>query len=127
MCLAVLLAGLAHAGLAGAQAGADCVPGGTVEQVNACALRDFQAADTEIGVLYADVMRALAAHERPQLRREHTAWMQQRNAGCKQATRAVEQQADGPRHYHECLREKTRERRAGLMKWLSADTPAKDD
>ena len=38
-----------------------------------------------------------------------------------------QQQADGPRHYHECLREKTRERRAGLMKWLSADTPAKDD
>ena len=29
VCLAVLLAGLAHAGLAGAQAGADCVPGGS--------------------------------------------------------------------------------------------------
>lgn len=114
-------------GPASAQAGAACVPGGTAEQVNACALRDFQAADTEIGVLYSDVMRALSAHERPQLRREHQTWMQQRNAGCKQATRAVEQQADGPRRYHECLTEKTRERRRGLMRWLSMDTPAQDE
>ncbi|RYF78456.1 MAG: DUF1311 domain-containing protein [Comamonadaceae bacterium] len=119
----VLLTGV---GPASAQAGAACVPGGTVEQVNACALRDFQAADTDIGVLYSDVMRALSAHERPQLRREHTAWMQQRNAGCKQATRAFELQADGPRRLHECMSEKTRERRAGLMRWLSMDSPAKE-
>ena len=113
-------------GSVSAQAGAACVPGGTVEQVNACALRDFQAADTDIGVLYADVMRALSAHERPQLRREHTAWMQQRNAGCKQATRAFELQPDGQRRLHECMTEKTRERRSGLVRWLSMDSPAKE-
>lgn len=56
------------------QAGAACKPGGTVEETNACAVQAFQAADTEIAVLYGDVMRALSAHERPQLRQEHTAW-----------------------------------------------------
>jgi len=119
-----LLGLLFHAGTALAQAGAACVPGGTVEQVNACALRDFQAADTEIAVLYADVMRALSADERPQLRREHSAWSGQRTRECKQSTRAMEQQSDGPRRYHECMTDKTRERRRGLMRWLSADSPA---
>ena len=121
-------AGLLAAAAAGvqAQAGADCKPQGTPAEANACALRDFQAADTQIAVLYADVMRALSAHERPQLRREHTAWNQQRTVQCKQATRAVEQQPDGPRRYHECMTEKTRERRRGLMRWLSADSPAQE-
>jgi uncharacterized protein YecT (DUF1311 family) len=114
--LATLLA--LGGGAALAQAGAACVPGGTAEQVNACALRDFQAADAAIGVLYGDVMRALSDVERPQLRREHSAWLQQRTVGCKQATRAFEQQADGLRRYHECLTEKTQERRRGLMGWL---------
>ncbi|KQP15211.1 lysozyme inhibitor LprI family protein [Pseudorhodoferax sp. Leaf267] len=101
-------------GAAWAQAGAACVPGGTQEQVNACALRDFQAADVAMGVAYSDAMQALPAAERARLRREHSAWMQQRNATCKQATRAFEQQPDGPRRYHECLTEQTQERRHKL-------------
>ena len=108
-----------------AQAGAACRAGGTVDEINACAVQDFQAADTTIAVLYGDVMRALSAHERPQLRQEHTAWLRARATQCKQATRATEQQPDGPRLYHECLTRETQERRRGLMRWLSADTPAK--
>ena len=38
--------------LALAQAGAACQPGGTVAEVNACAVQDFQAADTTIQILY---------------------------------------------------------------------------
>lgn len=108
-----------------AQAGAACRPGGTVAETNACAVQDFQAADTTMAVLYADVMRALSAHERPQLRQEHTAWLRARTAQCKQATRATEQQPEGPRLYHECLTRETQERRKGLMRWLSMDSPAK--
>lgn len=108
-----------------AQAGAACRAGGTVAETNACAVQDFQAADTTIAVLYADVMRALSAHERPQLRQEHTAWLRTRNAQCKQATRVTEQLPEGPRLYHECLTRETQERRRGLMRWLSMDSPAK--
>ena len=108
-----------------AQAGAACRAGGTVDEINACAVQDFQAADTTIAVLYGDVMRALSAHERPQLRQEHTAWLRARATQCKQATRATEQQADGPRLYHECLTRETQERRRGLMRWLRTDSPAK--
>ena len=114
-----------QAGGAWAQAGAACRPGGSSAEVNACAVQDFQAADTTMAVLYGDVMRALSAHERPQLRQEHSAWQRARISRCKQATRATEQQPDGPRLYHECLTRETQQRRAGLMRWLSADTPAK--
>ena len=108
-----------------AQAGAACRPGGSVAETNACAVQDFQAADTTIAVLYSDVMRALPAHERTQLRQEHSAWQRARTLHCKQATRATEQRPDGPRIYHECLTRETQERRQGLMRWLSADLPAK--
>ena len=98
---------------------------GTTAEVNACAVQDFQAADTTIAVLDADVLRALSAHERPQLRQEHSAWQRERISRCKQATRATEQQPDGPRAYHECLTRETQQRRQGIMRCLSADTPAK--
>ena len=108
-----------------AQAGAACQPGGTVAEVNACAVQDFQAADTTIQILYEDVMRALSAHERPQLRQEHSAWVRERTMQCKRETQTTEAQPEGPRLYHQCLTRKTQERRKGLMRWLSNDSPAK--
>ena len=108
-----------------AQAGAACKPTGTVAEINACAVEDFQAADTTIQILYEDVMRALSAHERPQLRQEHSAWVRQRTVQCKRETQATETQPEGPRLYHQCLTRKTQERRKGLMRWLSNDSPAK--
>ena len=75
---------------ANAQAGAACKHGGSVEETNACAVQAFQAADTEIAVLYGDVMLALSAHERPQLRQEHTAWQRKRTTRCKQVQRSNE-------------------------------------
>ncbi|MGP1681705.1 MAG: lysozyme inhibitor LprI family protein [Giesbergeria sp.] len=110
--------------LAHAQADATCRRSGSVAETNACAVQDFQAADATIAVLFADVTRALAAHERPQLRQEHRAWQRARTEQCKKATLATEQQPDGPRIYHECLTRETQARRQGLIRWLSADSPA---
>ncbi|AVS74584.1 lysozyme inhibitor LprI family protein [Paracidovorax cattleyae] len=107
-----------------AQAGAACKPGGTVAETNACAVQAWQQADTAIAILYGDVMRALSAHERPQLRQEQTAWQRERITRCKQATRATEAQPEGPRLYHECLTAETEARRRGLMRWLTLEHPA---
>jgi uncharacterized protein YecT (DUF1311 family) len=106
-----------------AQAGAACNPGGTVPETNACAVQAFQAADTEIAILYGDVMRALSAHERPQLRQEHSAWLRERTTRCKQSTRSAESEPTGPRVYHECLTAETQARRKALMRWLTLDHP----
>ncbi len=117
--LSLLCAAGAHA-----QAGAVCQPGGTVAETNACAVQTYQQADTAITILYGDVMRALSAHERPQLRQEQSAWQRERVTRCKQSTRATEAQPEGPRLYHECLTAETEARRRGLMRWLTLEHPS---
>ena len=101
-----------------AQAGAACRDAGTLDGTNACAVKAYQVADTQIAILYGDVMRALSAHERPQLRQEHTAWQRDRVTRCKQTTRASESEPEWPRLYHECLTAQTQARRHALSYWL---------
>ncbi|CAN7151545.1 uncharacterized protein YecT (DUF1311 family) [Acidovorax sp. 94] len=107
-----------------AQAGAACRDAGSLEETNACAVKAYQVADTQIAILYGDVMRALSAHERPQLRQEHTNWQRDRITRCKQATRASESEPEWPRLYHDCLTAETENRRRGLMRWLTLDHPS---
>jgi hypothetical protein len=106
-----------------AQAGADCVPGGTTAQTNACAIKDFQQADTDHQILYGDVMRALSAHERPALRKEQGEWSRHRVTHCKQATKAFEAQPDWPSRYHGCLVQQITARDAVLKRWLYQGPP----
>ena len=101
-----------------AQAGGACRPGGTVDETNACAVRDYQGADSALQVLYGDVMRALSAHERPALRQDHAAWQRARITRCKEAQRAQEARPEWPRLYHECLAAQTQARRPALLHWL---------
>ena len=116
---ALLLHSNAHA-----QAGAACKPEGTVAETNACAVQTYQQTDTAIAILYSDVMRALSAHERPQLRQEQTAWQRERIMLCKQSTQATESTPEWPRLYHACLTAETEARRKGLMRWLTLDHPS---
>ena len=106
-----------------AQAGADCVAGGSVQQTNACAIKDFQQADTDHQILYGDVMRALSAHERPALRKEQSEWSRHRVTHCKQATKAFEAQPDWPSRYHGCLVQQITARDAVLKRWLHQGPP----
>ena len=114
---------LAISASAWAQAGADCVPGGSTAQTNACAIQEFQQVDTSNSILYGDVMRALSAHERPALRKEQSEWSRNRNAQCKKSQQAFEAQADWPRRFHECLSGQTKARDAVLKQWLHHGAP----
>jgi len=120
-----LLAGLAP-GISQAQAGAACERASVDAGArNACAVLDFQAADTANTILYGDVMRALSAHERPALRKDQTAWARQRITACKTAHASEEALADWPARYHHCLQQATEARRAPLMHWLqNGEAPA---
>ena len=106
-----------------AQAGADCVSGGSQTQTNACAIKDFQQADTDSQILYGDVMRSLSAHERPALRKEQSEWSRQRVTQCKQSTKAFEAQPDWPSRYHGCLVQEIKARDAALKRWLHLGPP----
>ena len=120
---ALALAFLLLPSTSNAQAGGDCVVGGTVQQTNACAIKDFQQADTDSQILYGDVMRALSAHERPALRKEQNEWSRQRVTQCKQSTKAFEAQADWPSRYHGCLVQQIKVRDAVLKRWLHLGPP----
>lgn len=111
-------------GASQAQAGAACErdANGAAAR-NACAVLDFQAADTANTILYGDVMRALSAHERPALRKDQSVWARQRITGCKTAHASEEALADWPARYHHCLRLTTEARRAALMHWLQNGEP----
>ncbi|MDR3067692.1 MAG: DUF1311 domain-containing protein [Comamonas sp.] len=121
--LAALLMAASLSQHALAQAGADCVPGGTTAQTNACAIKDFQQADADHQILYGDVMRALSAHERPVLRKEQGEWSRHRVTHCKQATKAFEAQPDWPSRYHGCLVQQITARDAVLKRWLHQGPP----
>ena len=106
-----------------AQAGADCVPTGTVQQINACAIKDFQQADADHNILYGDVMRSLSAHERPSLRKEQSEWSRHRITQCKQANKTFEAQPDWPGRYHQCLVQQIKARDIALKRWLHEGAP----
>ena len=115
-----LLAGApmwAHAGDAG------CSASPAAQQTAACAAQVFAEADETIAVLYADVRRALSAHERPQLGKEHAAWLRERDLRCPAPPKATAA-GDGLVRQHTCLTRATQARRQGLMRWLSMDSPA---
>lgn len=125
--MALLLGSLPPAALA--QAGAACDSASTtVASQNACAVQRFQEVDTAQNILYADVMRALSAHERPALRQDQTAWSRSRTRDCKARHAEGESRPDWPARYHQCLTAATEARRAALMHWLhhgEAPAPAR--
>ncbi|NMM76491.1 hypothetical protein B2J88_39060 [Rhodococcus sp. SRB_17] len=119
MARALLCSGAVLAGAAAwAQAGDRCDPQGSTAQVNACAVRDFQAADSALNIRYLAVMQSLPAGRRTALRQQHNGWIKGRAARCKSAHRAQEGQSDWPRLYHQCLTQATEERRPALEHWL---------
>lgn len=115
----IALAAMLQAPTALAQAGAVCLPDSQqTESQNACAVQRFQQADTAQNILYADVMRALSAHERPALRKDQSAWSRSRTSQCKAQHATDEARADWPLRYHNCLTQVTEQRRQALMHWL---------
>ncbi len=108
-----------------AQAGANCVPGGTVAETNACAVKDFQEADTALQIYYGDVMRILSAHERPALRKDQSEWQRTSRHYCKRHNRGKEDRPEWVRLYHECLIAQLSSRRIALTQWLhTGEAPA---
>ena len=103
--------------------GAGCDARPAAHQTAACAAQAFAEADDTIAMLYADVRRALSAHERPQLGKQHSAWLRQRDLRCPAPSKAA-LATDGLARQHDCLTKETQARRQGLMRWLSMDSPA---
>ena len=116
--LAVLV--LCGAGLAGAADDADpsaCWPDGNQQQMNACAVRDFRAADAALNIRYREVMAELPTAPRVALRKEQRDWLRRRDPACKTEARASEGGSIWPLVFHACLEKASRERTTELEAW----------
>jgi uncharacterized protein YecT (DUF1311 family) len=110
-----LLAGSARAA---ADAGPDdCDPNGNQQQMNACAARDFRAADAVLNIRYGEVMKTLSPQMRVALRTEQRAWLKGRDPACKRAAKANEGGSIWPLVFSACLEKSTRKRTDELDRW----------
>jgi len=108
-----LLAGSAQA----AADSDDCDPNGNQQQMNACAARDFRAADAALNIRYGDVMKTLSPQMRVALRNDQRAWLKGRDPACKRASKANEGGSIWPLVFSTCLEKSTRKRTAELDRW----------
>lgn len=114
-----LLPGLSHA-----QAGAACDRQSSAQAArNACAVQDFQQADTALSIQYGQLMQALAPGPRTGLRHSQNGWIKARTAGCKNAMRPHEAQPDHEQRYYECLVRATQARMQVLQQWSPQAPP----
>ncbi|HUD32663.1 MAG TPA: lysozyme inhibitor LprI family protein [Variovorax sp.] len=117
---AVLLAGAGLVGTAGAADDADpstCRPDGNQQQMNACAVRDWRAADAALNIRYREVMAELPAGPRVALRQEQREWLRRRDPACKTEARPSEGGSIWPLAFYGCLEKSTRKRTTALDAW----------
>ncbi|GAB3257106.1 lysozyme inhibitor LprI family protein [Chitinimonas naiadis] len=110
-----LLLGSAHAADAGN--GFECKPDGNQQEMNACAIRDFQAADKALNNQYQQLMGSLPAASQTRLRTAQRSWLKQRDPRCKTATKASMGGSIWPLEFYGCLQAATEKRTAELAKW----------
>ncbi|RZI63146.1 lysozyme inhibitor LprI family protein [Variovorax guangxiensis] len=94
-----------------------CKPDGTQQEMNACAVRDYRAADAALNIRYGEVMKSLSSQQRIALRTEQRAWLKGRDPGCKSASKQSEGGSIWALAFYTCLEQSTRERTAALDLW----------
>lgn len=95
----------------------NCRPDGNQQQMNACAVRDFRAADAALNIHYGEVMKTLSPQMRVALRTEQRTWLKGRDPSCKRASKANEGGSIWPLVFNSCLEKSTRQRTAELDRW----------
>ena len=94
-----------------------CKPDGNQQEMNACAVRDYRAADAALNIRYGEVMKSLSSQMRIALRTEQRAWLKGRDPGCKSASKQSEGGSIWALEFYSCLEQSTRERTAALDRW----------
>jgi uncharacterized protein YecT (DUF1311 family) len=117
--LALSGAGAAHAASpAGTgDGGFQCKPDGLQQEMNACAVRDYRAADAQLNIRYLAVMNALPAQRRVGLRQEQREWLKRRDPQCKAEAKDSEGGSIWPLDFYGCLRKLTLDRTKAINGW----------
>jgi uncharacterized protein YecT (DUF1311 family) len=94
-----------------------CKPDGLQQEMNACSVRDYKAADTELNAKYKAVLAGLPPPKQLQLRKEQRAWLRRRDSQCKEEVKLSEGGSIWPLEYFSCLSTITQRRTAALKSW----------
>lgn len=100
-----------------AKEGFRCNPAGNQQEMNACALHDYKAADRELNVRYKQVMASLPPATRSTLRAEQRTWLKERDLRCKESVKDSEGGSVWPLEFYSCLAEATNKRTSELRNW----------
>ena len=112
----MLLAAVSVAAAAG-DGGFECKPGGVQQEMNACAVRDYRAADARLNIRYAAVMQSLPVDRRAALRVEQREWLRRRDPGCKAEAAPSEGGSIWPLEFYGCLEKSTAQRIRTIDRW----------
>ena len=112
----LLLIGLSRVAPA-ADAAFQCRHDGNQQEMNACAVRDYEAADADLNARYKRVIAALPATKREQLRRDQRAWLKKRDRQCKAEAQSSEGGSIWPLEFFGCLKSATERRIRQLERW----------
>ena len=97
--------------------GFQCKPDGLQQELNACAVRDYRAADAQLNIRYAAVMQSLSIERRVALRAEQREWLKRRDPHCKAEAAPSEGGSIWPLDFYGCLEKSTTERIRLINRW----------
>ena len=115
--LAATLLSAASVAWAADDGGFACKPDGVQQEMNACAVRDYRAADARLNIRYAAVMQSLSVERRAALRVEQREWLRRRDPDCKAEAAPSEGGSIWPLEFYGCLEKSTVERTRLMDGW----------
>jgi uncharacterized protein YecT (DUF1311 family) len=87
--------------------GYQCKYDGHQQEMIACAVRDYHAADKALNAIYKEVMSSLPPAKKEALRREQREWLKARDPTCKKVASKSEGGSVWPTEYYGCLQTAT--------------------
>ena len=94
-----------------------CKYDGNQQEMNACAVRDYKAADGLLNIKYKQALSALPPEVQEQLRQEQRAWLKKRDPRCKAEAKPSEGGSIWPLEFFSCLKHVTEQRTKALEHW----------
>jgi uncharacterized protein YecT (DUF1311 family) len=95
----------------------ECKYDGNQQEMNACAVRDYKAADRVLNAKYKQLKSALPPANQEVLLREQRAWLKKRDPRCRAEAKLSEGGSIWPLEYFSCLKSVTEERTKQLELW----------
>jgi uncharacterized protein YecT (DUF1311 family) len=96
-----------------------CNYDGNQQQMNACAIRDYKAADVHMNEQYKTVIASLAPAKQAALRQRQRAWLKHGDLQCRTEAKPSEGGSIWELEYFSCLKSATELRTKDIEHWVA--------